>query len=250
MTGARPLAVTDCLNFGNPENPEVMWQFKYSCEGIKDACKALNTPVIGGNVSLYNETSNVGIFPTPAIATVGVNDDMDNVLKSSFDKSGNDIFLLGDTFSEFGGSLYTKVIEDKICGTHPKVDFELELKLWDLVIQANKLHLLESAKDVNIGGIAVALAKMSSVSDLGCDVSIQLKNEMDLFSESLSRAIVEIKPENVKAFSILASEIGISSVCIGQTCQDTLKINSLNKDMNSIKDIYFNSFKKIIEQDN
>ncbi len=108
MTGARPLAVTDCLNFGNPQNPEVMWQFKHSCQGIKAACKALNTPVIGGNVSLYNETNGVGIFPTPAIATVGVNDDMNKVLGSSFKGEGNYLCLVGESYSEFGGSLYLK----------------------------------------------------------------------------------------------------------------------------------------------
>ena len=95
MSGARPLAITDCLNFGNPENPEVMWQFGQACEGIKEACTALSTPVIGGNVSLYNETNGVSVFPTPSIATVGVNDDENNVLMSSFQNEGDILYLVG-----------------------------------------------------------------------------------------------------------------------------------------------------------
>ncbi|MBT7273376.1 MAG: phosphoribosylformylglycinamidine synthase subunit PurL, partial [Campylobacteraceae bacterium] len=161
MTGARPLAATDCLNFGNPEDPEVMWQFMKACDGIKAACKELNTPIIGGNVSLYNETNGVGVFPTPAMATVGVNDDMNNVLPSHFQAEGNYICILGDTYSEFGGSLLMKELYGKVAGTHPEVDFDKELKLWDTVIDANKANLLESAKDVNVGGIAIAAAKMS-----------------------------------------------------------------------------------------
>ncbi|MDC0932232.1 phosphoribosylformylglycinamidine synthase subunit PurL [Arcobacteraceae bacterium] len=249
MSGARPLAITDCLNFGNPENPEVMWQFKHSCEGIKAACKELNTPVIGGNVSLYNETNGVGVFPTPAIATVGVNDDMNKVLGSSFKSEGNDLYLLGDTYSEFGGSLYLKEIEGKIAGTHPVVNFETELKLWDLVIEANKAGLLESAKDVNVGGVAIALAKMSAVGNMGCTANVSLENEKDIFSESLSRAIVEVKPENAEAFNALAKKIGLSHTSIGKTGGDSLSVNSVNKTINTVKEVYFNRFKEVIEQD-
>ncbi|MEA2017382.1 MAG: phosphoribosylformylglycinamidine synthase subunit PurL [Campylobacterota bacterium] len=249
MTGARPLAITDCLNFGNPENPEVMWQFKYACEGIKKACKGLNTPVIGGNVSLYNETNGVGVFPTPAIATVGVNDDMNKVLGSSFKSEGNYICLVGESYSEFGGSLYLKEIEGQIAGECPAVDFEAELMLWEVIIEANKLGLLESAKDVNVGGVAIALAKMCAVGDVGCDVNVAFENEYDIFSESLSRAIVEVKPENIQAFNDLACKIGISYGCIGKTGGDVLCVNSLYRNMDKVKDVYFNRFKEIIEQD-
>jgi len=249
MTGARPLAITDCLNFGNPENPEVMWQFKHSCEGIKAACKALNTPVIGGNVSLYNETNGVGVFPTPAIATVGLNDDMNKVLKSSFKDEGNYICLVGESYSEFGGSLYLKEIEGQIAGEHPGVDFEAELMLWDTIIEANKAGLLESAKDVNIGGIAIAIAKMCATGDMGCDVNLSFENEKDIFSESLSRAIVEVKPENIQAFNDLAEKIGIPYNVIGKTGGDVLSINSLYRKMDKIKDVYFNRFQEVIEQD-
>jgi len=249
MSGARPLAITDCLNFGNPEDPEVMWQFREACEGIKSACKGLNTPVIGGNVSLYNETNGVGVFPTPAIATVGVNDDMNKVLTSNFKGEGNYICLVGESYSEFGGSLYLKEIEGQIAGTHPGVDFEAELMLWETIIEANKLGLLESAKDVNVGGVAIALAKMCATADMGCDVNISFENEKDIFSESLSRAIVEIKPENIQAFNDLSAKIGISYGCIGKTGGDVLNINSLYRNMDKVKDVYFNRFREIIEQD-
>ena len=249
MTGARPLAITDCLNFGNPENPEVMWQFKYACEGIKKACKELNTPVIGGNVSLYNETNGVGVFPTPAIATVGVNDDMNKVLGSSFISKDNYICLVGESYSEFGGSLYLKEIEGQIAGKCPEVDFEAELMLWETIIEANKLGLLESAKDVNVGGIAVALGKMCSVGDMGCEVNVSFEKEIDIFSESLSRAIIEVKPDNIQAFNDLTEKIGISYGCIGKTGGSVLSINSLYRNMDKVKNVYFNRFKEVIEQD-
>ncbi len=249
MTGARPLAITDCLNFGNPQNPEVMWQFKYACEGIKTACKELNTPVIGGNVSLYNETNGVGVYPTPSIATVGVNDDMNNVLTSHFKEEGNYICLVGESYSEFGGSLYLKEVEGHIAGVHPEIDYEAELMLWEVIIEANKKGLLESAKDVNVGGVALAIAKMCTLGDVGCEVNIAFENEYDIFSESLSRAIIEVKPENIQAFNDLADEIGISYVPVGKIGGDVLAINSLYRNMNKVKDVYFNRFQEIIEQD-
>jgi phosphoribosylformylglycinamidine synthase len=249
MTGATPKAITDCLNFGNPQNPEVMWQFREACEGIKAACKALETPVIGGNVSLYNETNGVGVFPTPAIATVGVNEDMNNVLGSAFKNEGSTIYLLGDTASEFGGSLYMKKLYGKVAGEHPEVDFEKELGLWNLVIEANKEGVLQSAKDVNVGGIAIAAAKMAVVGDKGVNVTMPLTDIKDIFSESLSRAIVEVKYEDEAAFETIVGKHHVSCTKIGSVGGDIININGIKKDLSEAKDIYFNTFKKIIEQD-
>jgi phosphoribosylformylglycinamidine synthase len=249
MTGATPKAITDCLNFGNPQNPEVMWQFRETCEGIKAACKALETPVIGGNVSLYNETNGVGVFPTPAIATVGVNEDMNNVLGSAFKNEGSTIYLLGDTASEFGGSLYMKKLYGKVAGEHPEVDFEKELGLWNLVIEANKEGVLQSAKDVNVGGIAIAAAKMAVVGDKGVNVTMPLTDIKDIFSESLSRAIVEVKYEDEAAFETIVGKHHVSCTKIGSVGGDIININGIKKDLSEAKDIYFNTFKKIIEQD-
>ncbi|MDX4060974.1 phosphoribosylformylglycinamidine synthase subunit PurL [Aliarcobacter skirrowii] len=249
MTGAVPKAITDCLNFGNPQNPEVMWQFKESCEGIKNACKALNTPVIGGNVSLYNETNGVSVFPTPSIAMVGINEDAQNVLSSKLQESGNILYLLGDTYSEFGGSLYLKKLYGKVAGVHPKVDFEKELALWNTVIEANRAKLLKSAKDVNLGGIAISLAKMAVVGNIGVEANISLNDSKDIFSESLSRAIVEVNPKNCEEFEKLASKNRVSYVAIGKTGTDKFIINDIYKNISDLSKIYFNRFKEVIEQD-
>lgn len=249
MTGAVPKAITDCLNFGNPQNPEVMWQFKESCEGIKNACRALNTPVIGGNVSLYNETNGVSVFPTPSIAMVGVNEDAQNVLPSKLQESGNVLYLLGDTYSEFGGSLYLKKLYGKVAGVHPKVDFEKELALWNTVIEANKAKLLKSAKDVNLGGVAISLAKMAVVGNIGVEANISLNDSKDIFSESLSRAIVEVNPKNCEEFEKLASKNRVSYVAIGRTGGDKFIINDIFKELDNLSKVYFNRFKEVIEQD-
>jgi len=153
MSGARPLSITDCLNFGNPENPEVMWQFAEACEGIKEACLELNTPVVSGNVSLYNETNGVSVYPTPTIAMVGLNDDENRVLPSAFQEEGSQILLLGDTKGEFGGSLYVKALHGETSGSLPVFDYSAELRLWELVIEANKafpfslIRIQDASKD-------------------------------------------------------------------------------------------------------
>jgi len=247
MSGARPLAITDCLNYGNPENEEIMWQFAQGCYGIKEACKELNTPVVSGNVSLYNETNKVGIYPTPAIAMVGVNDDAHNVLPSSFQNIGASIYLIGDTYSEFGGSLYMKELYGKVEGKLPLIDYEKELKLWDLVIEANKKDFINSAKDVNVGGIAIALAKMSCVSGKGVTCKISLDDNRDIYSESFSRAIVEVSNES--AFESLANSIGISILKIGKVEKSGFTCNQLDKNLEAMQNIYFNKFKEVVEQD-
>jgi len=248
MSGARPLAITDCLNFGNPENPEVMWQFGQACEGIKEACSELVTPVIGGNVSLYNETNGVSVFPTPSIATVGVNDDQNNVLMSSFQGGGNSLYLVGESKSEFGGSLYMKEICGTVAGVIPEINYKNELALWDLVIEANKKHLLACARDASSGGVAIALAKMVATSGLGCDVEMTVEDERDIFAESMSRAIIEVKPENQEAFEAMLDE---SMACekIGTVGGDSIKVNDVTMSMDVLKDNYFNTFKRVIERD-
>ena len=249
VTGAMPKAITDCLNFGNPQNPEVMWQFAQSCEGIKEACAKLNTPVVGGNVSLYNETNGVGIYPTPSIAMVGVNEDANKTIKNYFQEVGNNIVILGETYSEFGGSLYLKKTQNIVAGKHPKVDLQKELRLWELIIEANKRSLITSAKDINVGGIAISLAKMSVRSDIGCSVDVKLDSDIDIFSETLSRAIVEISDENLDEFMSLADEMGVKIFVVGKTTQKGFRLNNLRRDIEDLKDVYFNRFQEIIEQD-
>lgn len=248
MSGARPLAITDCLNYGNPENPEVMWQFAEGCLGIKEACAELNTPVIGGNVSLYNETNGVSVFPTPSIATVGVNDDQEKVLFSNFQKEGNDLYLIGETASEFGGSLYMKEICGTVEGTLPQIDYKKELALWDLVIEANKKGLLASAKDLSSGGATLALAKMAATSGLGCDVVIKnIDDARDVFAESMSRAIIEVAPENAEAFKAMVGEMACEK--IGSVGGNDLKVNDVEMSLKDLDAVYFGQFRKVIEQD-
>ncbi len=248
MSGARPLAITDCLNYGNPENPEVMWQFAQGCEGIKEACLQLHTPVIGGNVSLYNETDGISVYPTPSIVTVGVNHDAQKILFSQFANSGNILYLLGDTKSEFGGSLYMKELYDTVAGKVPEINYAKELALWDIIIKANEKNLLSSTKDCGAGGVAIALAKMSAVSGLGCNVGMDVKDTRDIFCESFSRAIVEVSVDKVKEFEeFVSNHILISK--IGTVGGDHFTCNNVIVSVDKLRDIYYNTFNKIMNQD-
>ncbi len=250
MSGARPLSITDCLNFGNPENPEVMWQFAEACEGIKEACLELNTPVVSGNVSLYNETNGVSVFPTPAIAMVGLNDDQNRVLPSSFQADENHLILIGETKMDFGGSLYLKELFGETTGSLRDIDYSKELKLWDLVIEANRQDLLSSAKDLSSGGLAIALAKMSAVSGKGVIVGIRVPDERAIFSESQSRAILEVNSkENLEAVIAMAKEMGLKTDIIGKVGGDSIKINSVEMSVKELERVYFKSFKEVVEQD-
>jgi len=250
MSGARPLSITDCLNFGNPENPEVMWQFAQACEGIKEACTELNTPVVSGNVSLYNETNGVSVFPTPAIAMVGVNDDEKRVLPSSFQEDENHLVLIGDTGKEFGGSLYIKELFGETVGTLADIDYTKELRLWELVIEANKKGLLESAKDLSSGGIAIALAKMAAVSGRGVVAGIRFEDKRSLFDESQSRAILEVSSkENLEAVIEMAQGLGLKTDIIGKIGGDSVKINDVEMKLETLISTYFKSFKEVVEKD-
>ncbi|MDR0747768.1 MAG: phosphoribosylformylglycinamidine synthase subunit PurL [Helicobacteraceae bacterium] len=249
MSGARPLAVTDCLNFGNPNNPEVMWQFKEACEGIKEACLRLGTPVVSGNVSLYNETNGVSVFPTPTIAMVGLLDKPKNLLTAPFKKADDLVYLLGESRGEFGGSLYMKALAKKVAGKLPKLDLSLELALWNLVITANEQSLLCAAHDVSIGGISVAVAKMAALGSLGFEGMVTISDERELFGESFSRAIVEVPPEKKDAFEALLSQSGLNYECIGRTTEENLILNSISISQRELNEIYFDSFAKVMERD-
>ena len=249
MTGARPLSITDCLNYGNPENPEVMWQFAQGCEGIKEACSALNTPVVSGNVSLYNETNGVSVFPTPAIAMVGLNEDEKRVLPSAFQQEESHILLIGETKGEFGGSLYIKELYGETVGRLPSFDYQKELALWELVIEANKQGLLLSAKDVNLGGIAIALSKMAAVGNKGVVAGLKVAQSRDIFDESQSRAILEVTKENLDAVVAMAEKLGLKADIIGKVGGNVVKVNEVEMPLEKVKDIYFNTFARTIEQD-
>lgn len=247
MSGATPKAITDCLNYGNPENPEVMWQFGQGCLGIKEACAELNTPVIGGNVSLYNETNGKSVFPTPSIAMVGVNEDQHKVLMSAFQKEGNALYLVGESRSEFGGSLYMKELYNIVAGTIPTINYDKERALWNLVIEANKKGLLAAAKDCSSGGAAIALAKMACVSDKGVSASMSVEDSRDIFAESMSRAIIEVAPENCAAFEAMVGSLACQK--IGTVGGDTFTLNDVTMRLPEMQNIYYNTFKNVIEGD-
>ena len=247
MSGAPPLAITDCLNYGNPQNPEVMWQFAQGCEGIKEACRELNTPVVSGNVSLYNDTEGVSVYPTPAIVTVGVNEDANASLPSVFTRAGTAIYVLGETKGEFAASLYAKALFDAVGGELAAVDCKKERALWDLVIEANKSGALEFANSVGVGGVAITLAKMACLSGLGAECKFDVKKPNFIFDESFSRAIVGVKDE--AKFESLAAKHGVKFEKIGSVGGDKFKLNDIEEKLSEVSEVYFNEFASIIKKE-
>jgi phosphoribosylformylglycinamidine synthase len=174
-SGAKPLAVTDCLNYGNPEKPEIFWQLEKSADGMSAACTKLATPVIGGNVSLYNETNGVAIYPTPVIGMVGLIEDTKNIVTQSFKEAGDIIYLIGESKAEFGGSELQKMKEGRIFGKAPHIDLDVEEARQSDLLNAIQKGLIASAHDVAEGGLSVALAE--SVMDGKVGASVTLTDE-------------------------------------------------------------------------
>jgi len=201
-TGGTPLAITDCLNFGNPEKPEIFWQIEKSADGISAACTALNAPVIGGNVSLYNERSGEAVYPTPTIGMVGLIEDLAHVTTQDVKTAGDVVFVLGETKTEFGGSELQKLLNDGvISGKAPAIDLEVEAARQQALLKAIKAGLVQSAHDVAEGGLAVALAETTfGAQGLGLDVTLTGSATTALFSETQSRFVVTVKEENAAAF--------------------------------------------------
>ena len=247
MSGATPLAITDCLNYGNPQNPEVMWQFAQGCDGIKEACRELNTPVVSGNVSLYNDTEGVSVYPTPAIVTVGVNEDANASLPSVFTHAGTAIYVLGETKGEFAASLYAKALFDAVGGELAAVDYKKERALWDLVIEANKSGALEFANSVGVGGVAITLAKMACLSGLGAECKFDVKKPNFIFDESFSRAIVGVKDE--AKFESLSAKHSVKFEKIGSVGGDKFKLNDIDEKLSEVSEVYFSEFAEIIKQE-
>ncbi|KAB0445107.1 phosphoribosylformylglycinamidine synthase subunit PurL [Lysinibacillus fusiformis] len=201
-SGGTPLAITDCLNFGNPEKPEIFWQIEKSADGISAACTALNAPVIGGNVSLYNERSGEAVYPTPTIGMVGLIEDLAHVTTQEVKAAGDVVFVIGETTTEFGGSELQKLLNNGvISGKAPAIDLEMEAARQQALLKAIKAGLVQSAHDVAEGGLAVAIAeKTFSANGLGVDVALTGSATTALFSESQSRFVVTVKEEHAAAF--------------------------------------------------
>jgi phosphoribosylformylglycinamidine synthase len=215
--GGVPIGATNCLNFGNPERPEIMWQFVEAVEGIADACRALEIPITGGNVSFYNETDGQAIYPTPIIGVVGLIEDASRVVSRTFKQAGSDIVLLGEDFAELGGSEYLKVVHGLVKGQPPRLDLDRERALIGLLTRASASGWLQSAHDCSDGGLAVTLAECAfDTGGIGCEVDVA-GFDSALFSESASRAVVSVQPEHATAVLRAAAEAGVPASRIGRT---------------------------------
>jgi len=228
-SGGQPLAITDGLNFGNPMDPEIYWQFKNSVEGLSKACKELETPVIGGNVSFYNESPKGAIYPTPIVGMVGLLDSIDNRVTMDFKDEGDLIFLLGANQEELGASEYLKLQENRIDGYVPEIDLKLEKRVQDTVFKAVKEGIVKSAHDCSEGGLAVALAESCFKNEIGVNIKIEenISDKALLFGETQSRIIVSIAQDNENILKKIAEENKIPIKKIGRTQGNRYLFNDL-----------------------
>jgi len=228
-SGGQPLAITDGLNFGNPMDPEIYWQFKNSVEGLSKACKELETPVIGGNVSFYNESPKGAIYPTPIVGMVGLLDSIDNRVTMDFKDEGDLIFLLGANQEELGASEYLKLQENRIDGYVPEIDLKLEKRVQDTVFKAVKEGIVKSAHDCSEGGLAVALAESCFKNKIGVNIKIEenISDKALLFGETQSRIIVSIAQDNENILKKIAEENKIPIKKIGRTQGNRYLFNDL-----------------------
>ena len=251
-SGARPVAVTNCLNFGNPEKAGIFWQFCQAVDGLADACNELDTPVVGGNVSFYNESFGEAIYPTPVIGMLGLLDDVDKRVGAGFTAGGDAVVLLGDTLAELGGSEYLKVFHEKVAGRPPRLDWKAEKALIELLVEAAGSGLLSSAHDLSEGGLAVAAAESCLLGDVGATLYLgEIPGELPmhtlLFSESQSRALVSVVPEKAGELEALASRMGVPYVALGRTGGDRLEIKgAFSLELSAMKDTYENSLERMI----
>lgn len=222
-SGGRPLAITDCLNYGSPDKPEVFWELSTSADGIAAACETLGTPVISGNVSLYNETDGQAIYPTPMIGMVGLIEEHEHITTQEFKKSGDLIYILGKTFADFDGSELQKMQLGRIEGVIRNFDLAVEKKNQELVLTAIQNGLIESAHDCSEGGLAIALAESAFKYQLGLSVQFGLPSAQ-LFAETQSRFVLTVAPENQTRFEEM---MGDAAVLAGKvTDEATIEISA------------------------
>jgi phosphoribosylformylglycinamidine synthase II len=218
--GAKPIGVTNCLNFGNPEKPEVMWQFKEVIEGMAQACRVFSIPVTGGNVSFYNETEGVSVYPTPVLGVVGLMEDVKRAVTPGFKAAGDVVVLLGESREELGGSEYLRAIFDLEKGWPPRLDLEEEKRVQELCLEAISLRLIRSAHDASEGGLAVTATECSlwSNAGLGCilDLDDGIRTDALVFGESQSRILVSTRPANLSALLKLARKRKVKATAVGK----------------------------------
>ncbi|MGQ9820047.1 MAG: phosphoribosylformylglycinamidine synthase subunit PurL [Candidatus Kapaibacteriales bacterium] len=247
--GAKPLAITNCLNFGNPYNPEVYWTFKQAVVGIGDACRYLNTPVTGGNVSFHNESSNHAIYPTPVIGMLGLIDDIEKICTLEFKNPGDIVYLIGEQRNELGGSEFIKLCFNLIVGDAPLIDLDAEIRLQNFLLLAISNQVINSAHDLSEGGLAIALAEKSVYSqNLGIRCSENVfPNVFELFSESQTRVAVSVSPRKKTEFLELISKYDLPFKEIGIVIENMFIIPDLiNLSLKDLREIYFNTFEHLV----
>lgn len=231
--GARPLGVTNCLNFGNPEKPEIMWQFQKTIEGISEACKVFGIPVTGGNVSFYNDTEGISIYPSPVLGIVGEVEDLAKAVTPGFKEDGQSIILIGKNKEELGASEYLRWIFQSEKGLPPRIDLDEEKKVQEFCREAISQGLLQSAHDVSEGGLAVCLAECCFLSpaQIGCRVALQdqIRPDALLFAETQSRIVVTVTDYHLKKLLDLAQKREIQASVLGKTGKDRIIIGHLNQ---------------------
>ena len=250
VTGAKPLAITNCMNFGNPERPEVMWQFAESIRGMREACLALETPVTGGNVSFYNESGDSAIWPTPVIGMLGLLEDHRLRMPAGFPEAGLAIYLLGETFAELGGSEFAEVLLGSTAGRPPALELARERELQEMLQAASRSDLLASAHDCSEGGLAVALAESALAGAQGFAVTVpgDLPAHVALFSESASRAVVSVAPERADRLRDLAERHGIPCTHLGETGGPRIVLGGLFEvTVEEVRDVYEGAIPRLLD---
>ncbi len=249
-SGGVPLAITNCLNFGNPYKPEIYWQFTEAVGGMGDACRKFNTPVTGGNVSFYNESPDGAVFPTPVIGMLGLIEDLKHITTSHFKDEGDLIYVLGNDSEELGGSEYVKVVLGKTVGDSPALDLDFELKLQTAALDLIRGGFVKSAHDISEGGIFTALAEccITGEKNTGAEVKIDPLTRMDisLLSESQSRIVISVSKENREKVDARLNKSGVPFSVIGETGGEELKINDLSFKLSELSAIYFGTISSIM----
>jgi phosphoribosylformylglycinamidine synthase len=251
-SGGIPLAITNCLNFGNPYKPEMYWQFKEAIEGMGEACRFFDTPVTGGNVSFYNESPNTAVYPTPTIGMVGLIEKLENITTSYFKTDNDLIYVLGEDFEELGGSEYLKAVHNTVSGDSPKISLDIEKKLQGTVLSLIDKKLIKSAHDISEGGIISALAECCIINEenpvgAAVDIPVKTRDDFSLFSESQSRIIVSVDKNKKEEFEKILNVAGQSFTFLGTTGGELLSIkNKIEVNLNILSDIYFNTISRIM----
>lgn len=252
-SGGKPLAITNCLNFGNPYNEEVYWTFEQVIKGMGDACKAFDTPVTGGNVSFYNETVKGAIYPTPTIGMIGLLNDTKHSTTQYFKDENDLIILIGPRCLDIGGSEYLKIQSGRAIGLPPKVDLKTENDVQNLCLEAIQAGLVKSAHDCSEGGLSVALAECGFAPEnkFGAEIELKFKYRPDfeLFGEMHSRIIISLHPDHLPKFEEIADKSDADFEVLGKVTKDHLRINNLIElPIHELHDIWFNSIKNKLER--